>query len=396
MRKFAVTLILFSAQLLLAAPSANNCRRFFNYPDGTDALISYLESIAEMPSVKPWLVEFYKNASLGNVVNPISTSAARVNVELQIHRAGVNEILENSFFEMQRIKIWVELRLAQISSNAQERNQVQEKTKQSARPIKFVIVNDPQKNPDPVAPKYVLEMMDGPVTQKMWLDIFDSNPSENQSGVEVVDVPVRGNIVQALPDHPVEKITFWSAIIFANEMSKKIGLSEAYDLSGLSFTGAASLGTLRLDKSVEQRLFAENNKETKVIARPGLRLPTQIELEYLLHKRSYINGVPYSDIKENQVLDLFHHILNVSHAVGSMPHIEINNQKIFDLFSNVMFWTTTARMESVRNGSNFKAVTWGNDWNTITANIKRIYSISTNCNDNSWRTGIILVRTVPQ
>ena len=37
------------------------------------------------------------------------------------------------------------------------------------------------------------------------------------------------------PDHPLEGITWWSALVFANRLSEKNGLKPAYDLKRVKF-----------------------------------------------------------------------------------------------------------------------------------------------------------------
>ncbi|MBI3295436.1 MAG: SUMF1/EgtB/PvdO family nonheme iron enzyme [Deltaproteobacteria bacterium] len=70
-------------------------------------------------------------------------------------------------------------------------------------------------------------------------------------------------------NRPVENITWWSAVSFANEVSKLQGLKPVYDFSGVTFKGSLKDGTLVGDGKIK----IDKNAN-------GYRLPTEAEWEY--------------------------------------------------------------------------------------------------------------------
>ena len=55
------------------------------------------------------------------------------------------------------------------------------------------------------------------------------------------------------PDNPVENITWWSALVFANKLSEKYGFKPAYDLSEITWKQGtrAENGTLEVESESE-------------------------------------------------------------------------------------------------------------------------------------------------
>lgn len=93
------------------------------------------------------------------------------------------------------------------------------------------------------------------VTQAAWLVAF---PGVNPSSFK-----------NCGPDCPVENITWWNAVLYCNELSKKAGLEECYDLGGLSCSGTPGDGYQCVGEPEFEGLDCE-----------GYRLPTEAEWEY--------------------------------------------------------------------------------------------------------------------
>ena len=394
MRMLAVALMMFSAQLTLAASTVNECRRFFNYPDGTDELMSYVQSISSLPQLQADLIAFYSFLARGEIKNPISKLLGRVDAEMQIHRNGFNTILKQSSFDLNRLKIWASERLATTTSERQSRTDIEAITKLTVRPLKLAQVHDPKLKNDPTEPAYELFMMDGPVTQAMWLDVFGFNPSQNQKRDEI-DSPA---------NLPVENINFMSAVVFANIMSKKMGLPEAYDLSDIMFKSAknkaeiiklAGEGKLEIVGEANEKLFVQRNTSEKVVASQGLRLPTPTELTFLFQQARFY-GLPVADLSEQQLSSLVD-FGDETHTVGTLPVAAIiNNHQIHDLVGNVTFWTTPASMMRLSGSIEFSSFVWGQSFATIEVpqDIKKSSAIPFYCRVSNYTKGIILVRTV--
>ena len=89
-------------------------------------------------------------------------------------------------------------------------------------------------------------MMTSSITQNQWAEIMGANPSHFIDGLHSITRSIQGKNVQMRPDHPVEDISWWSVIVFANRLSEKYGLNPAYDLNGVKFKPGTSAeeGTL--------------------------------------------------------------------------------------------------------------------------------------------------------
>ena len=90
------------------------------------------------------------------------------------------------------------------------------------------------------------------------------NPSFFSKGADSIIISGEGKSIRMNPDHPVENITWWSALEFANRLSEKHGLKPAYDLKGVTWQKGtrAENGTLQIIKGE-----AEINKELLPIRR---------------------------------------------------------------------------------------------------------------------------------
>ena len=99
-----------------------------------------------------------------------------------------------------------------------------------------------------------IEVCKYPTTQKMWIEVMESNPSLFERDNE-----------------PVENITWWEALEFCNKLSEKYGLAPVYDLS------KREEGILMIKELGEEIVYPDvaNFKNTE-----GFRLPTEVEWEW--------------------------------------------------------------------------------------------------------------------
>ena len=101
-----------------------------------------------------------------------------------------------------------------------------------------------------------LEVCKYPTTQEMWLEIYEKNPSNNQGNKK-----------------PVEKISWWKAIYYCNEMSKKYNLEPVYNITYDDFDKPV----LRINQIGEGAVEPDKADFKKT---EGFRLPTEVEWEW--------------------------------------------------------------------------------------------------------------------
>ena len=401
MRMLATALILFFAQVLLAAQSAYECRKFFLYPDGTTQLLAYIETIPQSPLIQGELNSFYQKLMQSDLQNPISARTARVNAELQIHRKGLQSILDHHYFDLSKLAAWAESKVLQKNRDQQERTVVDEKTKDVTRVLTLI---PPFELP---GHGYSIQIMDSPVTQEMWLEHFDANPQTEMNPARGIPVSVRGKSVLISPGHPVRYMTYWSALVFANEVSKKMGLPEAYDLKNLEFEDVNShedlirlAGEGKLKIKEEMLLlegFAWQNKKEDIVRRPGMRLPTPEEFETILHKLAHLGGEPFNNSNPTHIAELTS-AGNAPHPIGSARgSLRIGPYVIDDLVGNACFWSHSFSAGKKDERIYQNAMEVGRDYlfSTINPDVFSARSPSYIMPSARAATGVILVRTVP-
>ena len=87
----------------------------------------------------------------------------------------------------------------------------------------------------PVILTHPIEVQSTPVTQNQWVAIMGENPSHFSKGEDSVVLNLNGKPIELQPDHPVESVTWWSVLEFANRLSERHGLQPSYDLSGINW-----------------------------------------------------------------------------------------------------------------------------------------------------------------
>ncbi len=328
--------------------------------DNTKNLISYLQILFEKKAVDDaGLSRFVSNLENGAVINPISNQQADVNGEALIYRDGLAQLLNQGRFDQEEILTWAKIYLHKRGQAKFKRKDTQGQTKQTYIEMKFVAVPEGRflfsesvrklnKVIGRIIPILVetditltnpLEAMAAPVTQYQWTKVMEDNPSEDSKGEYSVVVDIAGKSMQMQPNNPVGNITWWSAVSFANRISKIYGFEPVYDLTDVIWepgTSAAS-GTL-VPKEGKIKINAPGGNYYKA---KGYRLPTAAEAEYIRKNALTPDGVHYSELEPDEMIkyvSLKDYSSRQLYPVDALVPLEVNGRKFYDLVGGVWEW----------------------------------------------------------
>ena len=345
MMKIILPLILFS-QMVLAA-SQRECRQMFpGLQDGSRAFTEYILTLISSGHIDSQnLATFISDLEIGKITNPITERKARTNVELQIHHKGLQSHIDQQNIDAAKVLSKIKVVHSHLVQQKAEQKQIEAETIIPFTPINFI--TGPRKQ------QFSFDIMDTLVTQKMWFDIFGVNPSQFSHGRLSIELQGVAGGVRLNPNYPVERITWWSALVYANERSKRDGLKPSYDLTGIEFrdcqtpedifriAGTGKLGTKNFDQA--DKAFSKNNSYTKMIRRNGYRLPTKREMERLTNLLDREAG-QYPDVSVviDEMLDFGWFSENsggMSKDVGqTVRSLQYRGQPIYDYWGNKKIW----------------------------------------------------------
>ncbi len=174
-----------------------------------------------------------------------------------------------------------------------------------------------------------LEVCKYPTTQEMWLKIYRDNPSY-----------FRGY------KRPVEKVSWWDAIRFCNEMSKKYNLEPVYNITYDDFDKEV----LKINQIGESPAEPDKADFRKT---EGFRLPTEVEWEWFarggevaIQDGTFNKEYAGSDNIE-EVAWYNYNSEGQTHEVGTkLP----NQLGLFDCCGNVLEWCYDTEIEDLPNG----------------------------------------------
>ena len=336
--------------------------------DGTRDLESYLGLLLERQIIEESkLVRFKEGLEEGKLVNPISAEEAWLSVAFRIHHDKIQRYLDETSLDKKELLDWSNAFLEEWARVRVRREETREETQSLDQKLKFHPVRPGRfemgegDHKTPVILTYPMEVQSTPVTQKHWVEIMGKNPSHFAKGEDSVVINIDGKRVILQPDHPVENVTWWSVLEFANRLSKEHGFEPAYDLSGIDWKPGTRAEDGTLDaKSGEVRIYVQgrsyNPYEGDIYYRvEGYRLLTEAEQEYMLRAAGQSRGLYSFGDNEADLKDHAWFADNSdghTHPVGLLTALVIDSREFYDLHGNVREWGWSWRGEGLIGGKN--------------------------------------------
>lgn len=317
----------------------------------TDALIRYMSDLLKnhVLSDRELLALAQNLDGHDKLENLISEDQASMSSAHFIHREALEKYFAEKTLNRERLAEWTQARLAEMGIVRQRRQEVRDSSEKLFQalelhpipPGSFKMGEDGKKRN--VTLTHSIEAMSTPVTQKQWVDLMGANPSAFADGPHTIEVTVNGHKIKMQPNNPVESVSWWSTLVYANKLSEMHGLKPAYNLSEIRFAPGflAEQGRLMLHNGVHSVRLKINAPGGDIYRAEGFRLPTSAEQEYLLRAGGSSDGhFPFEDSEAELKKYAWFNLNsgNTTHPVGELEPIIIGNKQFFDLFGNVWEW----------------------------------------------------------
>ena len=310
--------------------------------------LNYLENLLYHQVISyQHLEDFINHLRLGLITNPIRQEEALTQSASLIHQKRIDDFIDQAHLtpdELLKFSLDLSRRWKIIEARHQG---VSEQTKEVREAIRFHTVplgsfrrrKGQGGEGEPVNLDHSIEVMQTPVTQWQWAQLMGKNPAEFTDGEYARMVDIKGEMMNMQPNHPIEQVSWWSVLVFANRFSQQMGLPPAYDLSDIYWkpgtTGeygnlAFKSGKLRVNSSREDYYQTQ-----------GYRLPTEAEREYLLNGSGKVRQKFHLVDREADLKTHAWYAENSggrTHPVAQLNPLVIGGSRVYDLMGNVWEW----------------------------------------------------------
>jgi len=216
------------------------------------------------------------------------------------------------------------------------------------------------------------------VTQEKYQAVMGSNPSNFSSSPQAGETQGK---------RPVEKVSWYDALVFCNKLSVNEGLSPAYSISGS--TDPTVWGTVPTSSN------SDWNAVVIVSGSTGYRLPTEAQWEYACRAET-TTAFNTGDTISNNTGWYDNNSGSKTHEVGKKP---ANAWGLYDMHGNVYEWCWDWYNSSYYSSSNplgassgTYRVERGGSWYNSAESLRSAYRLSYNPYFRSDKLGFRLVR----
>lgn len=321
----------------------------------TEGLVSYLSRLLEQQVIGTNEIQvFHRTLSAGQLVNPMDDKRASVNSPSLVHGGEIQRYFDTGKIDIKQLLEWATKKLQDKIREKAVREVTKNESSEIYQKIHFHPLPAGKFKIEEIGVEltHPFEMMSTPVTQRQWVDVMGENPSFNKSGPDLITLDKNGKRVLLLPDHPVENLTWFAAISFANRLSERAGLKPTYDLSKINTENGLMI-------SPSHAVLVEGS----IYETEGYRLPTEAEFEYVLRQGGRITTKdPLKDLDVDRYAWFFPRSESTQ-AVAQFEPIVANGHKFFDLIGNVWEWTNDFWEPHFTGGRNPHGPSQG--WNRV-------------------------------
>lgn len=387
----------YSADRIAPSQSQSECAQLLTHASPLPitsvrtSLIAYLDRLISSQVLRhKELVNFLESLERENPMNPIDLEEAQTSASLFIHREGLEDHLNRNTLtksDIQAVAKWLSEKLRDMGVVRIQRTDSATHTASTDNKIEFHLLKPgtfrmgyPNRG-QTVTLTQNIQAMSTPLTQAQWVEVMGENPAYYKDGESSAQRMVGGKNITLQPNHPVESITWWSAIAFANKLSELRGLPPTYDLTHVTFKPVtrAEDGSLEaLEGSVQI-----NAPDGNIYLARGIRLPTEAEQEYLLRSGGTANGTYHFGNEAQALLEYAWFNLNAgkkTHPVAVLKPNMIDGNAFYDTIGNVAEWSNDWYTTDPRGGINPTGpnngsyrITRGGAWNSYDVFLTSIY-----------------------